>query len=476
MSSTKPVLLPVLRTPKAFMVILSVLATVSVVGAAIFFHARGVMAEQLRSRLVDIASVAASQIQARDVQLIHGGQDSVRPEYWTVLERLEAVRNSVPSIKYAYVLRRTDDPVQLEFVADADALKSPVELDENDNGQVDSDEEPAYPGDRYDVTDVPALQTDAWTAATADEEVTYDQWGAVISGYAPIRDREGNAIAVLGVDMDAADFLLQSQRVFSPVAFLLLFFAGLLLALIAVGFLAKRRLETMQELEKQRTLLMQLTTHQLGAPLATFKWWMEIFHDREDAKAQEEKLNVQMLEEGITRMDAIMKSLQEAYQVFSGEVEYTAKEASLEHIIRTTASETDKLRESRHIQLALSIEPNLPSMKLDAKLVAAVVRELVDNAITYSPEHSTITVRARPTLSGVEVQVQDSGIGIPAKDLPRIFERFSRGSNVMSVKPVGNGLGLFTARGIIRRAGGDMWVESEEGKGTVVTFTLPKGK
>ncbi len=476
MPSARETLLPALRTPKALSLILGILLAVAAVGAFFYFHGRSVMQEQLRGKLSAVAAVASSQIRAEDVQRVRSARDSDQPEYRRLLAQLESMRRSVPGVRYAYVLRRTGSPTQLEFVADADAGLDAAALDENGNGAVDSDEEPAYPGDLYDVSSLPALREDAWSGPAADPAVGYDQWGATISGYAPIRDQDGRAVAVVGVDMDAAEFLRQSHRVFSPIGFLLLLFAGLLLSLSAVMFLAQRRLETLSELEKQRTLLMQLTTHQLGAPLATFKWWMEIFHDSQDAKAQEERLDVHMLEEGITRMDAIMKSLQEAYQVFSGEVAYTPMDASLEEIIRRTAKETEELRTKRRITLTLSLENHLPTMKLDPKLVAAVLRELMDNAITYSPSGAAITVRARPTLTGVEVQVQDGGQGIPAKNLPRIFERFSRGSNAMQMKPVGNGLGLFTARGIIRRAGGDMWIESQEGKGTVVTFTLPVGK
>jgi two-component system sensor histidine kinase VicK len=279
---------------------------------------------------------------------------------------------------------------------------------------------------------------------------------------------------ILGIDMVADDFLARAQSIFSPVALLLLFLVGVLMAIFVAIYLAKRRIEAMAELDEQRTALMTLTTHQLGAPLATFKWWMEIHKEHEAKNASaENKDDISMLQEGVSRMDAIMKSLQEAYEVFSGDISYKEEAVSLKELIEEVVRDVRPVCDTRKQKLDLNVETVNEKMLLDPKLVKAVIRELIDNAHTYSPENATITVRALKQHGQVEVQVQDEGAGIPAKDLGHIFERFTRGSNAMKLKPVGNGLGLFTAKGIIERAGGKMWVESEEGKGTRVLFTLP---
>ena len=95
---------------------------------------------------------------------------------------------------------------------------------------------------------------------------------------------------------------------------------------------------------------------------------------------------------------------------------------------------------------------------------------LLDNALRYSPGGSPITVEARRAGAEVTVAIRDGGIGIPAADLPHVFDRFVRGSNAL---PGGTGLGLPVARAIAEAHGGRLSIDSSEGQGTCVTLILP---
>lgn len=77
----------------------------------------------------------------------------------------------------------------------------------NNNGLVEEDEEGSYPGDPYDISDIPAMQGPVFDGPTVDDDFTFDQWGMLITGYAPIRDASGKIIAVLGMDMVGNDYL-----------------------------------------------------------------------------------------------------------------------------------------------------------------------------------------------------------------------------------------------------------------------------
>jgi len=467
-------LLSLVTSPRLMLSSISVLVLITVFGGFFYVHSRNVMEQELRLFLKTTATISALQFDSASLKSIRTPEDMMQPVFMDVVHRLQQIREHVPGITYVYIMRKTDDPNNLQFVADADALKTTAELDRNNNGKVDNDEEASYPGDAYDIADVVALQDVAFREPTVDDAFTKDQWGTTISGYAPIIRNDGPADMILGIDMVADDYLMRAQSIFSPVGLLLLLLAGVLLAIFVAIFLAKRRMEALAEVDLQRTALMTLTTHQLGAPLATFKWWMEIHREREAARqGDDDKEDMQMLQEGVSRMDAIMKSLQEAYEVFAGDIAYKKEEASLKEIIESVAMDLKPVCDSHKQTINLNVETVHEKMQLDPKLVKAVIHELIDNAHTYSKNGGTITVRALRHHDAVEVQVQDEGHGIPAKDLPHIFERFTRGSNAMNLKPVGNGLGLFTAKGIIERAGGKMWIESEEGKGTTVFFTLP---
>jgi signal transduction histidine kinase len=109
----------------------------------------------------------------------------------------------------------------------------------------------------------------------------------------------------------------------------------------------------------------------------------------------------------------------------------------------------------------------------DELRIAEVLANLLDNAVKYTPARGRIDVGLAVAGGRAEVTIADTGIGIPAEDLPRIFERFRRGRNVAARQYGGLGIGLFISREIVRLHGGDLRVESEEGKGTRVTLRLP---
>jgi signal transduction histidine kinase len=109
----------------------------------------------------------------------------------------------------------------------------------------------------------------------------------------------------------------------------------------------------------------------------------------------------------------------------------------------------------------------------DRRRVEQLFQNLIENARKYSPERTPITVKVWQQDGEARVAVADSGIGIPAADLPRIFERFSRASNVDDRRFHGMGLGLFICRGIVEEHGGRIWVESEVGRGSTFHVALP---
>ena len=107
-----------------------------------------------------------------------------------------------------------------------------------------------------------------------------------------------------------------------------------------------------------------------------------------------------------------------------------------------------------------------------------MVSNLLDTAVKYTPENSTITVGFRPVTkpdgaSTIEFYVRDSGMGIPAEDQSRLFERFYRVDKARSRDLGGTGLGLAIVKHLVRAHGGDVWVESEIGQGATFFFTLP---
>lgn len=461
--------------PQRILIPIAVVASIIIlammlIGLLFFFHGRTIMEQQLKDKLRSTAAAAAMQFDGETLDAIRDGDTmETSDELRATVEKLHNMRENITNVKFAYIMRKTDDPNLLEFVADADLGHTPEELDLNKNGMVDDDEVASVPGETYDWRAWPVLGVDAFLRPAVDEHIARDQWGAMISGYAPIRRSNGQVAGVLGIDMSANEFTALSNSIFSPVALLLT-----LLAIVCIGsadalFIWKRRLETLRQLENERSGLLRLAFHQLGGPLTMIRWSLDALAEEGPATM---KKHIDTIGEGVRRLHAILDTLKSADTVQTRNIQYTPTIASLRSVIDAVAQDaTPKLAERRQ-RIVFELEEDL-AMKLDVKLISGVVQELLTNAIDYSPDGAMITIRTRRVGSSAEFSIIDHGCGIPKQDLPRIFGQFTRGSNANTFKTNGNGLGLYIVKGIIEQAGGSIGVISEEGTGTTVTVKLP---
>lgn len=453
----------------------ALIACVFVMGTIIYLRGRFLMEEQLKLRLRSAAAAAAMQFDGAVLEAIDDRNDVGTSVYQQVASRLKALSDQVPNVRFGYIMRKTSDPHTLQFVVDGDSLRNLQELDRNRNGMVDSDEQPSYPGDTYDVTNVPVLRDEAFLHPAVDPKVTSDQWGSTISGYAPIqRWDNGRTVAMLGLDMIADDYYMLSRSIFSPVAFLLTLVAGLFIAVYLIYFTLRRRVIEWRRLDEERNGLMLLASHQLGTPLTIFKWSLETLRDRAPGESMEDALvqHCAYLEDGVTRMETVLTGLKDAVQIEAGKLIFKLEWGNLNQVIEEVAREAEVRFRREEQTVALDLEPGL-RLQMDTKLTAGVLRELIENAMSYSPPRRTVTVTAKREGKFVRITVTDQGWGIPRQDLPRMFQKFVRGSNATKYKADGTGLGLYIARGVVETAGGTMGIESEEGKGTRVSFTIP---
>lgn len=455
---------------------LSVLVFIASLGALFYVRGQSIMEQRLREKLRVTAAIGALQFQAEELNLIHSREALASPLYREIVGRLEAIRQAAPGVDFAYIMRRTNNPDVLEFVADADSLASLEQLDINGNGLVDADEEASYPGDPYQIVDTPALKDAAFREPTVDEEITMDQWGAFISGYAPIRDHNGTVVAVLGLDMHAEEFFKLSQSIFSPVAFLLVLAAAAMISLYIFWAVVSRRIQSMHQMEDERSSLLQLALHRLGTPLTIFKWSVEILEDCNTGVSCPRNSvddHLAQMTEGIVRMEQIIHALLKADRIEMSPLRVTPEILQIRSVLDEAVESVRPRLEHKHQNI--TVDPDgLIEVYADRAVLSGVVHELLENASLYSPDGSDIILRARKQRGWTKIEVIDQGCGIPLADIGRIFGRFVRGRNVPLVHPDGNGLGLYVARHLVEGAGGKIWLESAgEGKGTRACVLLP---
>lgn len=441
-------------------------------GGVLFVRAERVSEDRLKERMRSLATLAALQFEGSALESIRGREDMGKTAFRESVRKLQEIRTLVPYIKYAYIMRRIADPATLEFVSDADALQTPSEQDRDGDGAIGPDEELTLPGDLYDAAPYPAM-LEAFTHPSADAQLTVDQWGSVMSGYAPIRRKDGVVVAIVGLDMDASDYLAISRSILSPGAFLL-FAAGLvLLAGGAILSFFHRRFQEWRRLDAERVGLMLLTYHQLGEPLSIFKWSLESLLDRESGQSAEAAIAAHAgnMEAGIQRMDQMISDLKQAAEVQEGRVDFDPKPGDLKDAVAAIVDDFREVAGRRHQTVELTAT-RLPTV-FDERLVRSSLWQLLLNASHFSKDEARIVVRLERVGSEARISVQDFGAGISAPDRERLFEKFTRGAAAGRVQPDGNGLGLFIARGYAERARGHIAVESAVGKGSTFTVTLP---
>jgi signal transduction histidine kinase len=172
------------------------------------------------------------------------------------------------------------------------------------------------------------------------------------------------------------------------------------------------------------------------------------------------------------RLTALINDVLDLAKIESGKVEWQMQPVAVSDIIGRAIAATASLSEGKGLPVRAHLDDALPTIIGDADRLIQVVINLLSNAIKFT-DQGAITCRARGVDGAVEVSVTDTGAGISAEDQPKVFEQFVQVGDTLTGKPTGTGLGLPICKQIIEHHGGRIWVESELGRGSTFTFTLP---
>jgi signal transduction histidine kinase len=176
----------------------------------------------------------------------------------------------------------------------------------------------------------------------------------------------------------------------------------------------------------------------------------------------------------IRNLSALIDDLFELAQLDAGGLQFELTPNSLRDLISDTLESMSTLAGQRGVELWGDVAQDVDPVVMAPEKINRVLTNLIGNAVRHTPAGGSITVEAwrESDRDAVRVDVRDTGEGIPPADLPHIFERFYRGEKSRSRATGGAGLGLAIAKGIIEGHGGELWVESQAGKGSTFSFTL----
>ena len=229
--------------------------------------------------------------------------------------------------------------------------------------------------------------------------------------------------------------------------------------------------------EQARREFVANVSHELRTPLTNIKSYAETVIAAGDELPPELHNNFMgVIVSEADRMTRIVQDLLTLSKIDYGKMEMNVSRFSFSKAVRSVYGAVALNAESHGHTLTFSCEENMPDVDGDRERIEQVIMNIVSNAIKYTPDGGKIAITAATSGRNVFVRISDNGIGIPEKDLPRLFERFYRVDKARSRESGGTGLGLSIAKEILNQHKGDIRIESVYGEGTDVTITLPAAR
>lgn len=218
-----------------------------------------------------------------------------------------------------------------------------------------------------------------------------------------------------------------------------------------------------------------IASHQLRTPLSAMKWFLEMLLSGSGGKLTRRQHDfINEIYQSNERMIRLVNDLLIVSRITQGNLKMVCRPFVMEQVLRGVIKEMKPLTEAARITMVAKFDAKQKTtINGDEDKIKQVARTLVDNAIRYMIDGGLIIIKCIPSLTSVTFQVQDTGVGIPAKERSKVFQQFYRGSNVVRMRTDGSGLGLYIAKAVVEAARGTISVNSTEGKGTLFSVMLP---
>jgi len=234
-----------------------------------------------------------------------------------------------------------------------------------------------------------------------------------------------------------------------------------------------RDITEIKKLERERKNILPMFAHDMKNPVITVSGFLSRLLSGKAGPLTEPQLNyLHLMKDELTKVEDLISDFLEFSRFEATQYRPLKSAFNIEEVINHQIERIKPEADKKDIRISFEYPENfIPVISVDGKMIERVIANLFDNAIKYSPRNSAITAKLGDWNLEVMVQVIDAGIGISEEHLPYIFDAFYR----VSRDSEGSGLGLSIAKAIIEAHGGKIWVKSALGKGSTISFTLPKG-
>jgi PAS domain S-box-containing protein len=233
-----------------------------------------------------------------------------------------------------------------------------------------------------------------------------------------------------------------------------------------------RDISRLLQVERMRATLLAMVSHELQTPISIIKAYASTL-GRPDVQWDKQTVKDKLhdIEEESDRLGELVSKLLYTSRLDSGEFSLNKLLLDLPQEVQKVAKRFAAQAEIHNLEV--DFPPDFPSFSADPEKVEVILTNLLDNAVKFSPQGGTITIKGESSENEALVTVADEGIGVPLRDRDRIFDRFYRVEDDSTKSTKGTGLGLYICKTLIEAHGGRIWVQGELGRGSRFTFSLP---
>lgn len=231
----------------------------------------------------------------------------------------------------------------------------------------------------------------------------------------------------------------------------------------------------LKQIDRIKSDFFSLMSHELRTPLTSIKegasLLMESFKEAQITANQKKLLKI--ISEESLRLIKLVSALLDLSKMEAGMMSYNFTRTDINTLIKQAVHEIEPLAETKNIKVAIKAHNGFLPIRADHERILQVLRNLIGNAVKFTPVNGSISVVAQPVERGVQVSVTDTGVGIAKESLQSIFDKFQQDNAGRSSKGKGTGLGLSIVKHIVESHGGKVWAESNVGQGSTFIFVLP---
>src|SRR3989344_147540 len=228
-------------------------------------------------------------------------------------------------------------------------------------------------------------------------------------------------------------------------------------------------------IDRAKTEFVSLASHQLRTPLSAMNWYNEMLMGGDlGALSAKQKEYLAEIYRGSKRMGELVDALLSVSRIELGTFALEAQEVDCCDVGRDVLRDLDQEIQAKKLSISCPGIENPMRFALDPRLARIILQNLLSNAVKYTPQGGKVSLEMKVENETLAIAVSDTGIGIPKEQQGHMYEKFFRGDNVRATDTTGTGLGLYIVKSLLDTAGGTIRFESEEGKGSVFTVTVPK--